>query len=163
MIPLLLKMLDVVIKEKPVYEPVFVRDFLRVDRKLRYKYLQDLKNGLTTSTVLATFTVGGNIGNYHFIWRIPDNFDVQAALSENDKMIQFVKTQIPHYHSRAMSQDFINMYGRLTSTTSPYVLRDIYKGLTNDQSASRTTDEKEIDKCIKEALESEDPDYCGFT
>ena len=43
MIPLLSKMLDVVIKEKPVYEPVFVRDFLLVDRKLRYKYLQDLK------------------------------------------------------------------------------------------------------------------------
>ena len=51
----------------------------------------------------------------------------------------------------------------VASTTSPYVLRDIYKVLTNDQSGSRTTDEKEIDKRIKEALESEDPDYCGFT
>ena len=106
-----------------------------------------------------------NIGHYHFIWRVPDNFDAQAALSENEKVIQFVKTQIPHYHSRAMCQDFINMYGRLTSTTAPYVLRDIYKVLTNDQSASRTTDEKEIDMRIKEGLESEDPDItdlCEF-
>ena len=35
---------------------------------------------------------------------------------------------------------------------------DIYKVLINDQSASRTIDEKEIDMRIKEALKSEDPD-----
>ena len=62
-----LRELDLVIKEKPVYEPIFVRDFSPLDRRQRYRYLQELKNGLTTPTILVTFTVGSSIGNYHFI------------------------------------------------------------------------------------------------
>ena len=57
-----------------------------------------------------------------------------------------------------MHQDFINMYGRLTPSTPPYALGDIHKALTKDQHASCTTNEKEIDMSIKEALESEDAD-----
>ena len=83
---------------------------------------------------------------------------MQAALSENERVIQSIKGQLPHYHTRSMRQDFINMYGRLTPSTPPYVLRDIYKALTKDQCASCTTNQKEIDMRIKEALESEDAD-----
>ena len=83
---------------------------------------------------------------------------MQAALPENERVIQSIKGQLPHYHTRSMRQDFINMYGRLTPSTPPYVLRDIYKALTKDQCASCTTNQKEIDMHIKEALESEDAD-----
>lgn len=66
-IPHSLKILDLCLKEKPVYDPVFVREFAPEDQRQRYKYLQDLKNGLTSPTVLVTFTTGGNVGNYNFI------------------------------------------------------------------------------------------------
>ena len=50
-----------------MHDPVFVREFAPEDQRQRYKYLQDLKNGLTSPTVLVTFTTGGNVGNYNFI------------------------------------------------------------------------------------------------
>ena len=43
-----------------------------------------------------------------------------------------------------MKQDFVNMYGGLTSSALPYVYRDIYKELTGDQSPSHTTEEAAI-------------------
>ena len=55
-IPHSLKILDLCLKEKPVYDPVFIREFALVDRRQCYKYLQDLKNGHTSPTVLLTFT-----------------------------------------------------------------------------------------------------------
>ena len=52
----------------------------------------------------------------------------------------------------------MDMYGKMMKGTSPYLLRDIYKELSGDASAARTTDESEVDKRLHEALENEDLD-----
>jgi len=42
--------------------------------------------------------------------------------------------------------------------TKPYVLRNIYCKLTNDCSAARTLEEREVDARVQEVLSTEDPD-----
>lgn len=157
-VPSSVKPLDSYLRGKNPYEAVFLRDFAPSDRRQRYTYMQELRKGLGSPAVLLTYSVGSSVGNYHFIWRVPDAFNIEAAVAENDKVIQSVRDLLPQYHTRAMRQDFVNMYGRLTSSARPYVLRDIYTELTGDRSASRTTEEAEIDQRIREALDVEDPD-----
>jgi hypothetical protein len=83
---------------------------------------------------------------------------VEAALSENQKVIDKLKQDFPIYHTRAMRKEFVNTYGRFTSSTKPVVLRSIYRELTGDTSGSATSDEAAIDDRLKEALSFEDVD-----
>ena len=83
---------------------------------------------------------------------------MDTAISENQQDIDAVKRDLPVYHTHAMRRQFMDMYGKLTKGTSPYLLRDIYKELAGDASAARTTDESEVNKRLYEALENEDPD-----
>ena len=69
-----------------------------------------------------------------------------------------IKEQLPVFHTRSMKQNFVNMYGRLSKTCRPYMLREIYKELTGDACGARTTDEGELDQRITEALQMEDSD-----
>ena len=55
-----------------------------------------------------------------------------------------------------MKREFFAMYGRISCSSKPYILRSIYRTLTGDESASRTTDEHILDQHIQEALQTED-------
>ena len=57
-----------------------------------------------------------------------------------------------------MKQEFYHMYGRLTPSTRPYILRNIYHSLTGDHSTARTSAKKGVDERMAEALSMEDPD-----
>ena len=96
------------------------------------------------------------IGNYNFIWKAPDHVCVEACSSENLRLIEEIKSQIPVFHTRAMKQEFYDLYGRISPQSKPFILRSIYRSLTGDQSASRTTSEEEIDSRVAEALSMED-------
>ena len=108
--------------------------------------------------MFLTYSPGGSVINHHFIWRVPDSFDVDAAISENQQVIDAAKCDLPVYYTRAMRRQFMDMYGKLMKGTSPYLLRDIYKELAGDASAAHTTDKSEVDKRLHEALENEDSD-----
>lgn len=73
-------------------------------------------------------------------------------------LIDEIKQQIPVFHTRAMRQEFYNLYGLISPKSKPFILRNIYHSLTGDQSAARTTAEMEIDDRVTEALSMEDPD-----
>lgn len=77
---------------------------------------------LIVSTVLFTYTPGGSVLNHHFIWRVPESFDVDAAVGENQHVVDEIKTQLPVFHTRAMERDFMDMYGRLSNSCRPYML-----------------------------------------
>ena len=53
------------------FDPVFVNDFLPLDRKVRYDHMTLLK--LSFPTMLYTHTSGGNVGNFHSISNVPQN------------------------------------------------------------------------------------------
>ena len=83
---------------------------------------------------------------------------MEAALSENQKVISQIQADVPVYHHRAPRKKLISKFGRLSHKTSLANLREFYQVATGDQTASLTTAEKEIDARLREALEMEDPD-----
>ena len=73
------KLNDDVLK-KQAYELMSVDDYAPSDRKKRYKFIQDLNQGLVKQCVLCTYSIGGPMGNYHFLWQLPDKVSMEAAL-----------------------------------------------------------------------------------
>ena len=108
------------------------------------------------ATVLYTHSPGGSILSQHFVWRVPDDFSVEAAPSENQRDTDKLKRHFPVYHTWAMRKDFMNAYGRFTNNTKPFVLQGVYRELTGDASGSSTPSEADVDKRLKEALSFED-------
>ena len=100
---------------------------------LLHRYIKDLEKGMSVAAVLCTHTPGGSVLSQHFLWKVPDDFCVEAALSENQRVIDKVKQDFQVYHTRAMRKEFVNTYGRFTNSTKPVVLRSIYKELTGMQ------------------------------
>ena len=113
---------------------------------------------MSVAAVLYIHSPGGSLLSQQFVWRVPDDFCVEAALSENQNVIEKLKRNLPIYHSRAMRKEFVNTYGRFTNSTKPFVLRSIYRELTGDASGASTSNEAAIDKRLKEALSCEDID-----
>ena len=86
------------------------------------------------------------MGNYHFIWLLPDEATLEASLHENPKIIDKIKANAP----QASSND--------ASGFSYFKPREFYRQATGDQSASLTTAEEQLDSRVLEALEMEDAD-----
>ena len=63
---------------------------------------------------------------------------------------------MPQFHSRAMRQSFVHLFGRVANVQPAY-LRKIYRQLTEDTSASSSENEKGIDERVRQALDLEDP------
>lgn len=117
-------------KEKPCYERVFVNDYSGTDPKKKYQYVQDLRKGLTVPAVLYTCSLGSNLGNYLFIWKLPRGVTLEAATNENIRIINEIKDLIPTYHSRALRKAFIDRFGLIAGGVKSYILRQIYHELT---------------------------------
>jgi hypothetical protein len=154
----LLSALNEAVTSSPYYHKLFVKEYSPDDKRRRYLFIQELEKGLTSSIFLFTYTHHSNVGNYHFVWKAPTPLNERASTCENLRIIEEIKKEIPVYHTRAMKKEFFNLYGRFSPESKPYMLRTMYRALTNDSSASRTTAENEIDERIKEALLVEDFD-----
>lgn len=152
-----LRKLDADIQTKKPYEVVHVDEYIPADRKKRYRFIQDLQKGLC-KRVLCTYSLGGPVGNYHFIWLLPDEVTLEASLHENQKIIDKIKADVPTYHNRALRKHLISQFGRISQQSNLAILREFYRQATGDQSASLTTAEKELDERLREALEMEDTD-----
>ena len=83
---------------------------------------------------------------------------LEAALKENVWLLEDIKSQVPVFHRRALKAEFVSKSGRLVCGAPLGTLREIYRNLTGDSSSSQTSDEKEVDARIRQALEMEDPD-----
>lgn len=132
----------------------FAPDFR--NRQERYRYMAELESGLPTKCVLLTYSVGGNITDYHFLWKTKNT--EEETLLHSNKLLAEIKKEMPVFHPRALKRMFISRFGTFTNNTPKYVLRDIYKELTNDHSASHDLPTLELDLRLQEALDSQDPD-----
>ena len=146
------------ISHKNPHEHLFVAEYAPSDPREKYRYVQELQKGLCRPCVLCTCSIGGPVGNYLFIWPIPKHVTMEAALSENQKVISQIQADVPAYHHRALRKKLISKFGRLSHKTSLANLREFYRVATGDQTASLTTAEEEIDARLREALEMKDPD-----
>ncbi len=134
------------ISHKAPYDHLFVADYAPSDRREKYRYVQELQKGLCRPCVLCTCSIGGPVGNYLFIWPLPEHVTLEASLSENHKVISQIQANVPHYHHRALRKKLISKFGRISPKTSVATLRDFYRVATGDQSASLTTAEEELDE-----------------
>ena len=152
------KLNDTILIKNP-YEVVHIDEYAPADRKRRYTFIQDLRKGLSKRCVLCTYSVGGPVGNYHFVWILPEKVTLEASLHENQKIIDKIKSDAPtYYHNRALRKHLISQFGRISKSSNLATLREFYRQATGDQSASLTTAEEELDARLREALEMEDAD-----
>ncbi len=96
--------------------------FTILHRRIAQKDFCKLEQGLPFRVILYTHSIGGSIGNYHFIWKIPKHENADGVLTQNHKVVK--------YHNRAMWQDLINKCGRLIPGANSYALREMYRTLT---------------------------------
>ena len=126
--------LNTAVSNSPMYKKIHVNDYPPKDRRQRYLYVQELERGLSSSIFFFTYSHGSSVGNNLFIWRAPDHVSAEACSVENLRLIEEIKSQIPTFHTRAMKQEFYDLYGRISPQSKPYILRSIYRSLTGDQS-----------------------------
>ena len=138
------------------YSMVDLHDYLPSDNQKRYFMIKKLKAGLSVSALLLIYSTGNNCGNSYFLWHVPDKC-LDQAIKNSQVVIEGIKRQLPVYHTRAMIQEFIQKFGRVTHAVKPAVLRYFYKDLTGYCSSSDTTDQEKIDERVKQAIEMEDP------
>ena len=129
--PAVLKPLVTVLEGKGNYEYVFVNDFAPVDRREHFTFIRKLEKGIPAKCVLFTKSYGSNIGNYLYIWKVPQHVTLESALTENQRIVSEITTKFPSYHTRSMRREFMSCIGRISPTTKPYVLREIYRQLTS--------------------------------
>ena len=117
------------LEQLPDLVSVSVEQFSPSSAKEKYQYLQTLKfNGLTFPTALLTYSHGNNIGSLNFIWRVQSSSE--SSFSDCQSVIENVKKNIPTYHTRAMRRELFSLFGRLTSSVKPAVMRHIYRTIT---------------------------------
>jgi hypothetical protein len=95
-----------------------------------------------------------NIYTWFQCWKLLLSLDEAACCSENLRLIEEIKKEIPIHHTRQMRKEFISLYCRISMNSKHYMLRNIFHLLTGDSSAASTSEE-EIDKRVIEALEME--------
>ena len=144
--------------DKQCYDPVYINDHLPADARQRYHFIQLLKGtGCPAEAVLYTYSTGNNKGNYHFVWLVPSDSSADELQSRNSSIVQEINAKMPQFHSRAMRQSFVHLFGRVASI-QPVYLREMYRQLTGDTSAASSESQKAIDERVQQALDLEDPD-----
>lgn len=124
--PILLNGIVDEIQTKDSYKPIFVNDFAPVDRCKRYTYIKELKKGLPIRCIMLTKSFGSNIGNYHYVWKIPPHVSFENTMVENQRIIRLNLDQPPMYHTPCMRREFMNKFGLISSSTKLYVsVRDL--------------------------------------
>ena len=127
--------------------PVSLESFLPSDRRRRYEYVEHVKTGMKMPTVLVTYSPGSNIGNLQWIWHTTCT-DISSALESCQPILESIRGDIPHFHTRAMRQAAYKKYDLISPCIKKSVLRHTYKDLVGDWSAAATTSQAELDECV---------------
>ncbi|KAK3107727.1 hypothetical protein FSP39_020885 [Pinctada imbricata] len=141
--------------EMDTYEYLWLHDYEPEDRYDRRVWYDNFC--LPFPRKLYTHRVGNYIGNFTFVWKIPEN--VTERDDANDiSVFGEIREHLPVYSTRAMRRLFIDRYTRKIGVKSA-VLRDMYKYITSDASAAETTAQSEVDnRFLTFILEADDPD-----
>ena len=156
--PTALASIEEALYSKSNFEYMSITNFLPSDPLKKHRLIEVLTgNGLRFPCVLLTYSSGSNIGNLHFLWKVPDERDPAAVFERSQPVIESVKLVIPQYHTRAMRAALFEKFGRVSPCTKPSALRYFYRELTGDQCSTSTTEQAEVDKRIKQIIDMEDP------
>lgn len=143
--------------QSAVYEPILVNEYMPVDTRKRRYYIDELSSGIPAPFRVFKFThsSGNNLGNTHFLWKLPEVSDSEAKLQENYCIVDKLKSDIKVYHSRTMRNAFKAVCGRV-SNMKPAIARELYRRFVGDASAAETTSEALVDQRVQAFLDCED-------
>ncbi len=92
-----------------------------------------------------------------FIWKIPAESTLRSD-SKDTQMILSVHSLVPLFHSRAVSQEFVDKYKNICRV-SPHMLRSMFSLLSGDASAARTGAESDVqDRLVDFIACGDDPE-----
>lgn len=66
---------------------------------MSHRYIKELEKGLSVPSMMYTYSPGGSVMNHVFVWRVADDFSVEAALSVNQQVVANIMDGLPVYHS----------------------------------------------------------------
>lgn len=107
--------------------------------------------------MLYTYSSGNSCGNLYFIWTVPEQESESDLLTQSQAVVRKVEATIPTYHTRAMRKQFVHDF-QLFVHMEPKVMREMYRCLTGDSSASTNLSEATVDERIQRILQLQDPD-----
>ena len=90
--------------------------------------------------------------------KAPEYACEELTCSEYLKIVEKIREEIPVYYTQEMKSEFFTLCGRITPKSKPHVLRAIYRALTGECSASRTTAESEVDAQVSDVMAMKDSD-----
>lgn len=86
---------------------------------------------------------------------MPSGITPDELQTKNASVVHKLSASMPQFHSRAMRQSFIRLFGRVASVQPAY-LREIYRQLTGDASVASSENEKGVDERLRQSLDLED-------
>ena len=116
---------------KQDYEIVSLNDFLPMDRRHRYIYLDELT--LSCNIEVYGYHPGSTKPSLWFVWKCPG-----PDQDKTNTTIHAIEADLPMYNTRAMRRDFIDKF-QLVAKLSPTILNGIYAYLSNDASVPSST------------------------
>ena len=148
------------VEEANHFKFLSLNEFTPAQPTLKYEYIHSLeRNGIRSPIMLLIHSSGNNVGNLHFVWKVPLENSLEANFEESLGVIEQIKPRLPQFHTRAMRQAMFEKFGRVSPNVKPSVLRFFYRNLTGDCSASHDMCESIIDERVQEIIniEPEDP------
>lgn len=141
------------VKNLSPYDPICINqiNLLPDDQYEKRLWLKNLK--LPFMIALYTFHHGNFLGNTHFIWRVPDD-ERDRDFTLQVKTVAKIQEMIPIYSTRAMRKEFLEFGSALK--LKPVLLRNMYRFITNDNSASETSEQSALDDRVCEFLLASD-------
>ena len=111
--------------------------------------MEEIRKGecLQFKAVLYTYSSGNNLGNFYFLWCVPESESDSELLTKSQAVVRKIETTIPTYHTRAMRKQFVHDF-QLLVKIEPKVMREMYHRLTGDASASHDADQAVVDQRI---------------
>ena len=135
---------------KSNFEYTSITTILPSDPLKKHRSVETLTaSGLRFPCVFLIYSPGNNIGNLHFLLKVPEECDPAVVF---EPVIENVKLITPYYHTRAMRAALFEKFGRISPCTKPSALRYFYRELTGDQCSALITQEAEVDKRIKQIM-----------
>ena len=90
------------LENKSLFEYVNLSNVLPQEPIKRHRMLDAIvDSGLNSPCVLLTYVPGSNIGNFNFLWKVPDDIKPVECLELSQSVIEMIKQQIPTFHTRA--------------------------------------------------------------
>ncbi|XP_070571401.1 uncharacterized protein [Ptychodera flava] len=142
------------LREKDNYQFVNVNELLPTDSRARYNFICLVKRaGLPFKATLYTYAAGGNVGNFHFMWKVDTNDGEDTILTKATTLSTEIQELVPHFHTRQMRREFCDKFGKVANV-KPVYLREMYRRLTNDCTAVSS----DMDQRLQHMLDFQDPD-----